>query len=192
MPHPLIVPPRYLLVWQLAVYRFVSALGACRRRAGRGAGGGKTAAVGELARQTFGFQAYGAPQHGLVDRRRYRLCLWVSPNGLSQLSKQLTDTHACNDGAQNIPHSLLIPLVIPVVTASMISAKKTVPGRARRGFFPDSISIRLHGIERRSAMSENGADLRKADGDLFRRVIFPVALPSIFAACASALGIMWD
>jgi len=40
-------------------------------------------------------------------------------------------------------------------------------------------------------MIEMGRIYGMTDGELFRRVIFPGALPSISSACAFALGIMW-
>src|SRR6202000_651286 len=107
-------------------------------------------------------------------------------NGLSQLSSKLTDTTL--QMVRNIPHLALIPLVIlwfgidetaklflvALVVFSQISIN---PLHAIRTVDPQLIEMgRVYG------MSET---------ELFTRVIFPGALPSIFVGLRFALAIMW-
>jgi len=84
-------------------------------------------------------------------------------NGLSKLSGQLTDTTL--QMVRNVPHLALIPLVI--LWFGIDEAAK---------LFLVALVGRTYGM---------------GDAELFRRVIFPGALPSIFVGLRFALGIMW-
>jgi sulfonate transport system permease protein len=58
-------------------------------------------------------------------------------------------------------------------------------------FFPIYLNT-LHGIRTVDPqLIEMGRIYGMSDGELFRRVIFPGALPSIFVGLRFALGIMW-
>jgi sulfonate transport system permease protein len=107
-------------------------------------------------------------------------------NGLSQLSYKLTDTTM--QMARNIPHLALIPLVILWFgideTAKLFLVALGV-------FFPIYLNT-LHGIRTVDPqLIEMGRSYGMSDSDLFRRVIFPGALPSIFVGLRFALGLMW-
>ena len=107
-------------------------------------------------------------------------------NGLSQLSSKLTDTTL--QMVRNIPHLALIPLVILWFGIDE-SAKLFLV--ALGVFFPIYLNT-LHGIRTVDPqLIEMGRIYGMTDGELFRRVIFPGALPSIFVGLRFALGIMW-
>jgi len=107
-------------------------------------------------------------------------------NGLSELSSKLTDTTL--QMVRNVPHLALIPLVILWFgideTAKLFLVALGV-------FFPIYLNT-LHGIRTVDPqLIEMGRIYGMSDGELFRRVIFPGALPSIFVGIRFALGIMW-
>jgi sulfonate transport system permease protein len=107
-------------------------------------------------------------------------------NGLSQLSSKLTDTTL--QMVRNIPHLALIPLVILWFGIDE-SAKLFLV--ALGVFFPIYLNT-LHGIRTVDPhLIEMGRTYGMTDSELFRRVIFPGALPSIFVGVRFALGIMW-
>jgi sulfonate transport system permease protein len=107
-------------------------------------------------------------------------------NGLSQLSNKLTDTTL--QMVRNIPHLALIPLVILWFGIDE-SAKLFLV--ALGVFFPIYLNT-LHGIRTVDPqLIEMGRIYGMTDSELFRRVIFPGALPSIFVGVRFALGIMW-
>src|SRR5258708_14941619 len=107
-------------------------------------------------------------------------------NGLSQLSNKLTDTSL--QMVRNIPHLALIPLVILWFGIDE-SAKLFLV--ALGVFFPIYLNT-LHGVRSVDPqLIEMGRIYGMSDGELFRRVIFPGALPSIFVGVRFALGIMW-
>jgi sulfonate transport system permease protein len=107
-------------------------------------------------------------------------------NGLSELSGRLTDTTL--QMVRNIPHLALIPLVILWFgideTAKLFLVALGV-------FFPIYINT-LHGIRTVDPqLIEMGRVYGMSGTELFARVIFPGALPSIFVGLRFALGIMW-
>ncbi|MBB4259925.1 aliphatic sulfonate ABC transporter permease SsuC [Bradyrhizobium sp. CIR3A] len=107
-------------------------------------------------------------------------------NGLSQLSAKLTDTTL--QMVRNVPHLALIPLVILWFGIDE-SAKLFLV--ALGVFFPIYLNT-LHGIRTVDPqLIEMGRIYGMSDGELFRRVIFPGALPSIFVGVRFGLGIMW-
>lgn len=107
-------------------------------------------------------------------------------NGLSQLSNKLTDTTL--QMIRNIPHLALIPLVILWFGIDE-SAKLFLV--ALGVFFPIYLNT-LHGIRTVDPqLIEMARIYGMTSGELFRRVIFPGALPSIFVGVRFALGIMW-
>jgi sulfonate transport system permease protein len=107
-------------------------------------------------------------------------------NGLSELSSKLTDTTL--QMVRNVPHLALIPLVILWFGIDE-SAKLFLV--ALGVFFPIYLNT-LHGIRTVDPqLIEMGRIYGMTNGELFRRVIFPGALPSIFVGVRFALGIMW-
>src|ERR1700690_2134286 len=89
---------------------------------------------------------------------------------------------------RNIPPLALIPLVILWFGIDE-SAKLFLV--ALGVFFPIYLNT-LHGIRTVDPqLIEMGRIYGMSDGELFRRVIFPGALPSIFVGIRFALGIMW-
>lgn len=107
-------------------------------------------------------------------------------NGLSELSNKLTDTTL--QMVRNVPHLALIPLVILWFGIDE-SAKLFLV--ALGVFFPIYLNT-LHGIRTVDPqLIEMGRIYGMTNSELFRRVIFPSALPSIFVGVRFALGIMW-
>jgi sulfonate transport system permease protein len=107
-------------------------------------------------------------------------------NGLSQLSSKLTDTTL--QMVRNIPHLAVIPLVILWFGIDEAAKLFLV---ALGVFFPIYLNT-LHGIRTVDPqLIEMGRIYGMTDAELFRRVIFPGALPSIFVGLRFALGIMW-
>ncbi len=107
-------------------------------------------------------------------------------NGLSQLSTKLTDTTL--QMVRNIPHLALIPLVILWFGIDEAAKLFLV---ALGVFFPIYLNT-LYGIRTVDPqLIEMGRVYGMGDRELFRRVIFPGALSSIFVGVRFALGIMW-
>jgi sulfonate transport system permease protein len=107
-------------------------------------------------------------------------------NGLSQLSDKLTDTTL--QMIRNVPHLAMIPLVILWFGIDE-SAKLFLV--ALGVFFPIYLNT-LHGIRTADPqLIEMGRIYGMTKSELFWRIIFPGALPSIFVGLRFALGIMW-
>ena len=107
-------------------------------------------------------------------------------NGLSRLSFGLTDTTL--QMVRNVPHLALIPLVI-VWFGIEEEAKLFLV--ALGVFFPIYVNT-LHGVR---SVDPQLIEMARSYGfdrwRLFRRVILPGALPSIFVGLRFALGVMW-
>lgn len=107
-------------------------------------------------------------------------------NGLSKLSETLTDSTL--QMVRNIPHLALIPLVILWFGIDEGAKLFLV---ALGVFFPVYINT-LHGVRTVDPqLIEMGRSYGMTSGELFRRVILPGALPSIFVGLRFALGVMW-
>lgn len=107
-------------------------------------------------------------------------------NGLSTLSDRLTDTTL--QMARNVPHLALIPLVILWFGIGEEAKLFLV---ALGVFFPVYVNT-LHGIRTVDPqLVEMGRCYGMSRAALFRRVILPGALPSVFVGLRFALGIMW-
>ena len=107
-------------------------------------------------------------------------------NGLSRLSDRLTDTTL--QMLRNVPHLALIPLVILWFGIGEGAKLFLV---ALGVFFPMYLNT-LHGIRSVDPqLIEMGRSYGMSTRTLFRRVIFPSALPSIFVGLRFGLGIMW-
>ena len=107
-------------------------------------------------------------------------------NGLSRLAERTTDTTL--QMIRNIPHLALIPLVI--LWFGIDEAAKIFLV-ALGTFFPIYINT-LHGIRTVDpALIEMTRSYGFSREQLFRQVLLPGALPSIFVGLRYALGIMW-
>ncbi len=107
-------------------------------------------------------------------------------NGVSCLSDRLTDTTL--QMARNVPHLALIPLVILWFGIGEEAKLFLV---ALGVFFPIYVNT-LHGLrEVDPQLIEMGRSYGMPPSVLFRRVVLPSALPSIFVGLRFALGVMW-
>lgn len=107
-------------------------------------------------------------------------------NGLSDVSERYTDTVL--QMIRNVPHLALIPLVILWFGIEEEAKLFLV---ALGVFFPIYINT-LHGVRTVDPqLIEMGRLYGMSPLVLFRRVILPGALPSIFVGLRFALGIMW-
>lgn len=107
-------------------------------------------------------------------------------NGLSKLSERLTDTTV--QMVRNVPNLALIPLII-LWFGIEEDAKLVLTSLGV--FFPIYINT-FHGVRTVDPqLVEMGRSYGMTRWDLFRRVILPGALPSIFVGVRYALGIMW-
>ncbi|MEO6014145.1 MAG: ABC transporter permease subunit [Devosia sp.] len=107
-------------------------------------------------------------------------------NGVSKLSHQLTDTTL--QMLRTIPNLALIPLVILWFG---IGEEAKLFLTALGVFFPIYLNT-LHGVRNVDPqLIEMGRVYGMNGWTLFRKVIFPGALPSIFVGLRFSLGIMW-
>ena len=107
-------------------------------------------------------------------------------NGLSRLSDRLTDTTL--QMARNVPHLALIPLVILWFG---IGEEAKLVLVALGVFFPVYVNT-LHGIRTVDPkLIEMGRCYGMTRLALFRRIVLPGALPSVFVGLRFALGVMW-
>ena len=107
-------------------------------------------------------------------------------NGMSRLSHALTDTTL--QMVRTIPHLALIPLVIIWFG---IGEEAKLFLTALGVFFPIYLNT-AHGVRSVDPqLIEMGQVYGMNRWTLFRRVIFPGALPSIFIGLRFSLGIMW-
>lgn len=107
-------------------------------------------------------------------------------NGVSKIGEKLTDTTF--QMIRNIPNLAMVPLVILWFG---IEDSARIFLVALGVFFPIYINT-YHGIRTADAqLVEMGRSYGMSNWGLFRRVILPGALPSIFVGLRYALGIMW-
>jgi sulfonate transport system permease protein len=107
-------------------------------------------------------------------------------NGVSRLSHTLTDTTL--QMLRTIPNLALIPLVILWFG---IGEEAKLFLTALGVFFPIYLNT-LHGVRNVDPqLIEMGRVYGMSGWTLFRKVIFPGALPSIFVGLRFSLGIMW-
>jgi len=107
-------------------------------------------------------------------------------NGTSKIGEKLTDTTF--QMIRNIPNLAMVPLVILWFGIDDAARIFLV---ALGVFFPVYINT-FHGIRTADPqLVEMGRSYGMSRWELFRRVILPGALPSIFVGLRYALGIMW-
>jgi sulfonate transport system permease protein len=107
-------------------------------------------------------------------------------NGLSAGSRQLTDTTL--QMIRNVPHLALVPLVI-IWFGIDEGAKLFLV--ALGVFFPIYVNTLLGILTVDPQLIEMGRAYGMSNTTLFRRVLLPGALPSIFVGVRYGLGIMW-
>jgi sulfonate transport system permease protein len=107
-------------------------------------------------------------------------------NGVSRLSEQLTDTTL--QMLRTIPHLAMVPLVILWFG---IGEESKLFLTSLGVLFPVYLNT-YHGVRNVDRdLVEMGSVYGMGNWTLFRKVIFPGALPSIFVGLRYALGIMW-
>ncbi|MBC7149687.1 MAG: ABC transporter permease subunit [Rhizobium sp.] len=122
---------------------------------------------------------------GLVVGGSIGLALGIA-NGVSKLSEQLTDTTL--QMLRTIPHLAMIPLVILWFG---IGEESKLFLTALGVLFPVYLNT-FHGVRNVDRdLLEMGRIYGMSSLTLFRKVILPGALPSIFVGLRYALGIMW-
>jgi sulfonate transport system permease protein len=178
-----LVPLMIILLWQAACSAGLVPARVLPAPSDVALAGWKLMISGELARNIA--VSFGRASSGFVIGGGIGFAFGLA-NGLSQLSSKLTDTTL--QMVRNIPHLALIPLVILWFgideTAKLFLVALGV-------FFPIYLNT-LHGIRTVDPqLIEMGRIYGMTDAELFRRVIFPGALPSIFVGIRFALGIMW-
>ena len=107
-------------------------------------------------------------------------------NGLSESFRKLTDTTL--QMVRNVPHLALVPLVI-IWFGIDEGAKLFLV--ALGVFFPIYVNTLLGILTVDPQLIEMGRAYGMSNATLFRRVLLPGALPSIFVGVRYALGIMW-
>jgi len=107
-------------------------------------------------------------------------------NGLSAVSRKLTDTTL--QMIRNVPHLALVPLVI-IWFGIDEGAKLFLV--ALGVFFPIYVNTLLGILTVDRQLIEMGRAYGMSNTTLFRRVLLPGALPSIFVGVRYGLGIMW-
>lgn len=107
-------------------------------------------------------------------------------NGVSRLSERLTDTSL--QMLRTIPHLAMIPLVILWFG---IGEESKLFLTSLGVLFPVYLNT-YHGVRNVDRdLIEMGRVYGMGNWTLFRKIIFPGALPSIFVGLRYALGIMW-
>ncbi len=178
-----IVPLAIVLIWQIACEAGLVPARVLPAPSEVVLAGWKLSLSGELARNIW--VSFWRAAAGFVIGGGIGFAFGLA-NGLSELSNKLTDTTL--QMVRNVPHLALIPLVILWFGIDE-SAKLFLV--ALGVFFPIYLNT-LHGIRSVDPqLIEMGRTYGMSDRELFRRVIFPGALPSIFVGVRFALGIMW-
>ncbi|PDT42115.1 MULTISPECIES: ABC transporter permease subunit [Sinorhizobium] len=122
---------------------------------------------------------------GLIVGGTIGLLLGIA-NGVSKLSEQLTDTSL--QMLRTIPHLAMIPLVILWFG---IGEESKLFLTSLGVLFPIYLNT-FHGVRNVDReLIEMGRIYGMSGWTLFRKVILPGALPSIFVGLRYALGIMW-
>ena len=178
-----LVPLAIILIWQAACAAGLVPARVLPAPSDVALAGWKLLISGELARNIA--VSFWRALSGLVIGGGIGFAFGLA-NGLSQLSNKLTDTTL--QMVRNIPHLALIPLVILWFGIDEAAKLFLV---ALGVFFPIYLNT-LHGIRSVDPqLIEMGRIYGMTDAELFRRVLFPGALPSIFVGLRFALGIMW-
>jgi sulfonate transport system permease protein len=178
-----IVPLALLVLWQVASSAGLLASEILPAPSDVVAGGIRLARSGELSQDMkVSFLRAGA---GFLVGGSIGFALAIA-NGLSTTSEMLLDSTL--QMLRNVPHLALIPLVILWFGIDEGAKLFLV---ALGVFFPVYLNT-LHGIRSVDPqLIEMGQSYGMRRAELFRRVVLPGALPSIFVGLRYALGIMW-
>ncbi len=180
---PWLVPVAIIVGWQVAASTGLASTRFMPAPSGVVAAGVRLAASGELF--THVGTSFARAASGFIVGGGIGFALGLA-NGLSALSERLTDTTL--QMVRNIPHLALIPLVILWFGIEEEAKLFLV---ALGVFFPVYVNT-LHGIRSVDPqLVEMGRIYGMSAWTLFRRVILPGALPSVFVGVRYALGIMW-
>jgi sulfonate transport system permease protein len=180
---PYLLPVTLILVWQL-----LSAIGWISGRV--------MPAPSDVVKAFWSTTLSGAlPHDNAVSAARAIAGLFVGgalgfllgiANGVSRLSEKLTDTSL--QMLRTIPHLAMIPLVILWFG---IGEESKLFLTSLGVLFPVYLNT-YHGVRNVDReLIEMGRVYGMGNWMLFRRIIFPGALPSIFVGLRYALGIMW-
>src|SRR5689334_8093186 len=180
---PWIVPFSIILIWQAACVTGVVSARVLPAPSDVALAGWKLLLSGELARNIW--VSFWRASVGFLIGGSIGFTFGLA-NGLSQLSSRLTDTTL--QMVRNIPHLALIPLVILWFGIDETAKLFLV---ALGSFFPLYVNT-MHGVR---SVDPQLVEMGRAYGmgrfTLFRRIVLPGALPSIFVGLRYALGIMW-
>jgi sulfonate transport system permease protein len=180
---PWIVPLLIVLIWQLACATGFVSSRVLPAPSDVAVAGWKLAISGELARNIW--VSFWRASIGFLIGGGIGFTFGLA-NGLSRLASKLTDTTL--QMVRNIPHLALIP---PVILWFGIDEGAKLFLVALGVFFPIYLNT-VHGIRTVDPqLIEMARVYGMTDRELFTRVIFPGALPSIFVGLRFALGIMW-
>ncbi|OWV86724.1 ABC transporter permease [Rhizobium sp. R72] len=180
---PFFVPVAIIAAWQLA-----SSAGWISSRimpspADVGVAFWSTTATGQLPHDIL--VSAGRAFAGLLVGGSIGFLLGIA-NGVSKISEQLTDTTL--QMLRTIPHLAMIPLVILWFG---IGEESKLFLTSLGVLFPIYLNT-YHGVRNVDRdLIEMGRVYGMGRWTLFRKVIFPGALPSIFVGLRYALGIMW-
>ncbi|RDJ12216.1 aliphatic sulfonate ABC transporter permease SsuC [Rhizobium grahamii] len=180
---PFLVPVAIIAVWQLA-----SSAGWISSRimpspADVAVAFWSTTATGQLPHDIL--VSAGRAFAGLLVGGSIGFLLGIA-NGVSKISEQLTDTTL--QMLRTIPHLAMIPLVILWFG---IGEESKLFLTSLGVLFPIYLNT-YHGVRNVDRdLIEMGRVYGMGSWALFRKVIFPGALPSIFVGLRYALGIMW-
>jgi sulfonate transport system permease protein len=178
-----IVPMSIILIWQLACISGLVPTRVLPAPTDVVAAGWKLLLSGDLARNIW--VSFWRASVGFAIGGSIGFAFGLA-NGLSSLSAKLSDTTL--QMVRNVPHLALIPLVILWFGIDEQAKLFLV---ALGVFFPIYLNT-LHGIRTVDPqLIEMGRVYGMNNFELFRRIIFPGALPSIFVGLRFALGIMW-
>lgn len=180
---PLVVPVTLIALWQLG-----SSAGFISDRIMPSPVAVSQAFWGEAASGDLGHNilvSAGRAFAGLLVGGTIGFLLGIA-NGVSRLSEQLTDTTL--QMIRTIPHLAMIPLVILWFG---IGEEAKLFLTSLGVLFPVYLNT-YHGVRNVDRdLLEMGRIYGMSRWSLFRKVIFPGALPSIFVGLRYALGIMW-
>ncbi|NBN64789.1 ABC transporter permease subunit [Pannonibacter tanglangensis] len=180
---PFVLPVGVLLIWEAAVAAGWISDALMPRPSAVAVAAWETLISGELFTH-LGVSALRALS-GLVIGGGIGFLLGLA-NGISDLSNRTTDTTL--QMIRNIPNLALLPLVI-VWFGIGEGAKLFLVSMGV--FFPIYLNT-LHGIRNVDRqLIEMGKAYGMSPATLFRRILLPGALPSVFVGLRYALGIMW-
>jgi sulfonate transport system permease protein len=180
---PAVVPALVVIAWQLATASGVLSSRVLPRPGDVAAAAWRLMRTGELLRHIgiSSLRAFG----GFFIGGGIGFALGVV-NGYSRLADRLFDTPL--QMVRNVPHLALIPMVIIWFG---LGEEAKVFLVALGVFFPVYVNT-LHGVRSVDpALIEMARVFHLSRWELFRKVIFPGAIPSVLVGVRFGLGVMW-